>query len=931
MTSSRHINAERWRQIEDLFHAALDRPIDARGAFVVDRCGDDADLRSEVERLLKGHDRAEAFIEPPASGFLSSTVHHDLDIPVEGRRIGQYQLVRVIASGGMGTVYEAAQNNPRRSVAIKIMRGGLASRGALRRFEHEAEVLARLRHPGIAQVLEAGTHIDGDQRVPYFAMEFIPDALPITDFAERRQMDARARLMLFAQVCDAVHHGHQRGIIHRDLKPANILVDASGRAKVIDFGVARILDADQQLTVAQTNVGQLIGTITYMSPEQCAGSPDEVDTRSDVYALGVVLYELLTGRLPYDVRNKAITEVAATIKDQPPLRPSSINRMLRGDLETITLKAVEKDRAMRYQSASELAADIRHFLNNEPIQARPPSLTYHLRMFARRNRALVASAALVLIILVTAVFVSTGFALSARRAAVAQARERQKAEQIKQYIERMLSAANPEIAKGRDVTVRELLDDVAARLPADLAGQPAARAEMHVVIANAYYGLGMYDRAVEHGRRGVELQSSVNPAGVEMAQAVACLGAALSVLGPRDEAESLLREALRLRQSLHGPEHLDTAAAMSNLAEFLRTDRRFGEAEALFRAAIDVRREQNAGGLALALNGLGMLMNDLGRNDEAETLMKASLDRARAEHGELHPQVARCINNLAGLYFDMGRLSECEPLFRSALALQKDMLGEHHPDVAAAMNNLGVVLREKGRVQEAEPLFRGALAIYRSALGDEHPNVSAGLNNIGSLLTDMNQLDEAMDHLNQALAMRRRLLAPDDPAISMTLNNIARAKLQANDLVAAETCLAQSLEILRLTATPDSANTAIALDLQAQVRIEQHRYEDAERSLLDADDIWRRIRPAGGVPVARTRLQLGFILLQTGRLNEAERWLRQARDMLRAAVGDDHALSRRAREYIALLDDARAQSRVNPPELNDTPPVHAAHSGKTGD
>ncbi len=272
---------DRWTRIENLFHAALEQPSECRARYLDENCPE-GDLRGEVDRLLAAHDSAACFIEPPAEGFLSSDLSNELDIPVEGKRIGGFALKRVIASGGMGTVYEAEQENPRRSVAIKVMRSGFASRSVLRRFEHEAAVLAHLRHPCIAQVLEAGTHIDDGERRPYFAMEYIPDARSITEYAAHHNLSVPERLKLFVAICDAVHHGHQRGVIHRDLKPANILVDGAGRPKVIDFGVARVLDDDIAVTTMQTGIGQLIGTLTYMSPEQCTGDPHDIDTRSDV-------------------------------------------------------------------------------------------------------------------------------------------------------------------------------------------------------------------------------------------------------------------------------------------------------------------------------------------------------------------------------------------------------------------------------------------------------------------------------------------------------------------------------------------------------------------------------------------------------------------------------------------------------------------------
>ncbi|MHC4427946.1 MAG: serine/threonine protein kinase [Planctomycetota bacterium] len=369
------MTAERAERGHELFEQAVERPPEERSAFLAEACSD-VELRAEVESLL-AHDSAitDDFMKPPEpKPSLMDDAAPDRPDPLIGQRVGSFHLKQVIAAGGMGTVYEAVQERPHRTVALKVMKRNIASRSALRRFQLEAQVLGRLRHPNIAQVFQAGMHDEGYGGVPYFAMEYVPGAKSITEYASEKKLGTRDRLRLFAKACDAVHHGHQKGIIHRDLKPANILVDSAGEPRVIDFGVARATDSDLSVTTQQTYVGQLLGTMQYMSPEQCDADPHDLDTRSDIYSLGVVLYELLTGEPPYDASSSTIYEATRAIKEQAPRKLSSINRKLRGNVETITLTALEKDRDRRYQSAAGLARDIRRHLNREPIEARPPTI-----------------------------------------------------------------------------------------------------------------------------------------------------------------------------------------------------------------------------------------------------------------------------------------------------------------------------------------------------------------------------------------------------------------------------------------------------------------------------------------------------------------------------------------------------------------------------
>ncbi|HNQ24762.1 MAG TPA: serine/threonine-protein kinase [Phycisphaerae bacterium] len=402
------MSTDKLERARELFEAALGCPAEQRDALLREQCGDDADLRAEVEVLLAHAERVPPEFLKPLSTPPGGDDDPDVPDPYLGMTIGGCRVERKLAPGGMGTVYLARQDRPAREVALKLIRPGLMSRSAIRRFEREAEFLARLRHPHVAQVYAAGTHLAatpaGSVQVPYIVMEYVEEPAALTAFADRQQLGTRARVELFCQVCDAVHHAHQKGLIHRDLKPGNLLVDAGGQVKVIDFGIARSTDADVAVTTAATDVGQLLGTLQYMSPEQCAGDPRELDIRSDIYALGVVLYELLCGKLPYDVSRTTVFAAARIVREEPPARPSTVDRTLRGDLELVVLKALEKDRDRRYQSAAELADDLRRYLRGEPASAKKPTLWTRAARWSAGHPVWITASMCVLIVVTSVVF-----------------------------------------------------------------------------------------------------------------------------------------------------------------------------------------------------------------------------------------------------------------------------------------------------------------------------------------------------------------------------------------------------------------------------------------------------------------------------------------------------------------------------------------------
>ena len=718
--------------------------------------------------------------------------------------IGGYRILALLGQGGMGTVYQAEQQHPHRMVALKVIRPGAASDQLLRRFEREAQALGRLQHPGIAQIYEAGTADSGLGPQPYFAMEFI-QGRPLLEYADAQRLKTRERLALMAQVCEGVDHAHQRGIIHRDLKPGNILVDQHGQPKILDFGVARVTDSDAQVT-RQTELGQLVGTLAYMSPEQVLADPLALDARSDVYALGVVLYELLASRLPYTTQGKAIHEWVQAIREEEPARLSSIHRSYRGDIDTIVAKALEKDKARRYASAADLAGDIRRYLTDEPIVARPPSTAYQLRKFARRHKALVAGTAAVFLALVAGVMASTWAAVRAHRAERAAEAQRKRADQeaetaraVSDFLQNDLlaqaSAANqsPGAKPDPDLKVRTALDRAAARIPGRFDRQPELEAAIRDTIGKTYYQLGLFPEARKQLERALDLyRRTLGEDSPKTLTTMSRLGRTAWLQGDYPEAETLLSRALEFQRRVLGPEHPDTLYSMNNLGNVYRAQ---------------------------------------GKDPQAEALYSQTLESRRRVLGPEHPDTLTSMNNLGNVYWSQGKYAQAETLYSQAMDIQRRVLGPEHPDTLLSMGNLADSYARQGKYAQAEVLFSPTLEISRRVLGREHPRTLDLLSTVAAMYQEQGKYALAESHSAQALAGYRRTLGSEHPETMQWAADLALVYLSRGKLLESERLSREVLEFNRKK-QPDDWQRFRAESLLGASLAGRKKYAEAEPLLL---------------------------------------------------------------------------------------------------
>jgi eukaryotic-like serine/threonine-protein kinase len=765
--------------------------------------------------------------------------------------IGRYRILRLLGEGGMGAVYEAEQDQPRRRVALKVIKAAWVGPEALRRFELESQTLGRLHHPGIAQIYEAGTADTAFGSQPFFAMEII-HGVPLISYANTRHLTTEQRLLLIVNICEAVEHAHRNGIIHRDLKPGNILVDDAGQPKILDFGLARVTDGDIQAT-RQTEMGQLLGTLAYMSPEQVSADPSALDNRSDVYAIGVMLYELLAGKLPYDV-SRSVYEVVSTIQRVDAARLSSVDRNYRGDVEIIVAKALEKDKTRRYASAAELAADIRRYLEDQPIAAKPASTVYQLQKFARRHKALVAGVAAVFFTLIVGVVISTWQAVRARRAEARAQTEAATAQAVVNFLQNDLLAqasankqAGPSTKPDPDLKVRTALDRAADHIQGKFANQPEVEAEIRNTIGDTYDDLGMYPEARKQLEQAVQLETrALGPKDPKTLHSLGLLGYVVYQQGDMTKAETLLTQLLEDDRRVLGPEHPDTLRAAKSLATVYLAEAKYPQAQALDEQALEVDRRvwgpENSETLG-AMNNLALIYGDEGKYALAESMRRQTLEIFRRTLGPEHPNTLMSMNNLANAFFAQNKYEQALALRIQTLDLYRRVLGPEHPDTLRAMLNLASSYNMAGKYAEAEALDSEGWSIRRRVLGPEHPSTLRTMGGLADVYLSEGQYAKAESLNKQLLEIRRRVLGPEHPDTLATMDNLASLYSSQHEYEQSEPLFTKLLEIRRRVLGAEHADTLATEFSLVDIYYKEHRYAQAEK--LGSEVLEKRQRVLG--------------------------------------------------------------------------------------
>jgi serine/threonine-protein kinase len=883
-------------RVRDIFDRVVQLAPDDRAEFLASACAGNQELRREIERLLSAYEDLGDIFE---------------DDEPEPTTIGAYRIVRELGRGGGGTVYLAARDDDefKKAVAIKVLTPGPKSAELVRRFRGERQILASIEHPYIAKLLDGGSTADGR---PYLVMEYI-DGMPVDAHCEAKRLSTVDRLALFCKICEAVQFAHQNLVIHRDIKPGNILVTADGVPKLLDFGIAKLVDPTAfAVTMEVTQADARPMTPEFASPEQIRGEP--ITTASDVYSLGVLLYRLLTGQRPYR-RTGELSELAKAICEEDPPRPSvaiggeepdtqeRLRRQLRGDLDNIVLKAIRKEPDRRYVSAEQLADDIQRHLTHLPVRAAADTVRYRVTKFVRRHRAGVATAAaFVMFVVIAAVMFAVQASVIAKERDRAE-REAARAGAINDFLLRTLGAASPHAGTGRDVTLAAALSAAAATARHSFAGQPEIEAGLLNVVGMTFVELGRYEEAQGLLDRALVLRTeALGRNHLDVAESLESKATLLRWRGEFAESERLYREALRIVRGAPGDRRERTVQVLQGLG--MNYSQRGDEKGALtvYTEALQLASAASIGERTRAelLGSAGVTHRRLENYAQAERLYREALEIQRRLLGPKHAEVGTLLNNLAALMNASGRYAEAEAINREALSVRQEALGRGHPLVANSMLNLAVALENRGDMASAAALYEEAASIVRAALGPDHPRFAAILRNWGVLLANQGKPADAVPLLREALRIRRLAFKEDNREVADAMTALASALRHAGALSESEVLTRQALALnIRLLGAESEAVAVSRKDLAALLCAEG-KVAPALELLEEASGFFARHPDVEPRSAAIVRREYGACLTKARRYPEAEAALLDAHSKL-ASLGPNHRIAKEAANRLAEL------------------------------
>ena len=896
---------DHFARLETIFDAALALDETARDEYLDEVCAGDAALRADVASLLACHSRAQAVMDEPFLG--DHTVATRVRSDAAGDRIGHYRLIRPVGRGGMGEVWcaERADEQFQQRVAIKLLRAGHDGAEIVRRFRRERQMLAGLEHPNIARLIDGGSTDDGR---PYVVMEYVEGGR-IDDACDARRLTIDERLALFETVCDAVQHAHRNLVVHRDLKPGNILVSDDGQVKLLDFGIATMITPDGAGNpIDRTLTIERRLTPAYASPEQVRG--DVVTTATDVYSLGMILYELLTGRRPYDLDDDLPDVLVRMICQTPPTRPataidrspedsmttdgsatltaaqiaerrrtepSRLRRVLSGDLETIMLKALRKEPERRYASVAALADDVRRFRSHLPVLAQKDSVRYRLARFTRRHTIPVAAALLLGVGLVAASIISTTMYLKADSAMRESETQRETADRVNRFLQDMLASIDPQFARGRDVSViRQVVDEAAERLDADLGDLPDVAAPLHLTIGQVYAAIADPERAEHHLRRAIDLRVEASgAANLAATDGMLELATLFRDFSRYDDAEPLYRSALTIRERALGADHLDVAAVLSSAGYHYQLTGEYETAESFYRRALRLRTEQlgdDHPDVAETLNYLGQHLMYQNRHSEADAPLRRSITILRTSRGDDDLALVDPLGNRAVWLQRDGQLDEAERHLQEAITIAASQLEADHPTLTNLRAKLANLFTRQGDFDAAKALYREILTTEIRVLGEMHSEVGTSTNNLASVLRATGELEDATVLFARAADIYRASLGNDHYWVSIALSNAASIHERLGEVDQAESMIEECLRIRHLHSGTLDWQFAELDSIRGGCLVARETYAEAESLLLDSHAVLsRHFNPTDRV-MRETCQRLAELYAAQGRPVDAAAW-----------------------------------------------------------